>query len=130
LPLTLNRGTANARPFAETLSPADAAANKRAGERLTGHWNATLKDGTDDYQLALNIKTNSTGGAEGTLDSPDFKLKGIPLSGITYKDGKVHFDAHGLGVTYDGVSFNQSTSVTGQWHQAGHTLPLNFNKSK
>ena len=129
IPLTLTRGAANARPVAESFSPADLAANKRAAEKLSGYWSATLKDGPDQYQLALNIKTNSVGGAEGALDSPDFGLKGAPVSAITYKDGKVHFEARGLGATYDGVSFNDTTTVTGQWHQASHTLPLTFTKS-
>jgi hypothetical protein len=127
IPLILNRGAP--RPLAESLSPADLAANKRAGEKLFGQWSATLKDGADEYHLAVNIKTNATGAAEGTLDSPDFSLKGAPLNGITYKDGKIHFEARGLAASYDGVSFNNTTTVTGQWHQTSHTLPLTFTKS-
>ncbi len=128
LPLTLVRGAA-LQPATEPLSAADVAASKHAAEKLAGAWNATLKTGADQYQLALNIKTNRDGTAAGTLDSPDFGLRDAPLSRITYKDGKVHFEALGLGASYDGVSFNNTTSVTGQWHQAGQTLPLSFTKT-
>ena len=63
------------------------------------------------------------------MASPEQSLKDIPLSTITYKDGRAHFEARGLAASYDGVSFNQSTSMTGMWHQAGQTLPLNFRKT-
>jgi hypothetical protein len=127
LPLNLTRGeppSAN-----DSLSPADVAASKHAAEKLGGAWKATLKAGADQFRLALNIKTNRDGTAGGILDSLDQELTGIPMSGITYKDGKVHFDVRGMGAFYDGSSFNNSTSVTGQWHQAGQTLPLSFTKT-
>ena len=127
LPLTLARGTVRA--ATEPLSPADLAASKVAAEKLAGGWNATLKSGADQFRLVLNVKTNTDGTAGGTLDSLDQELHGIPLSVITYKDGKVHFEARGLGASYDGISFNNSTSVTGQWHQASQTLPLSFTKT-
>src|SRR5262249_54865291 len=116
-------------PDAESLSPADAAASKVAAEKLAGAWNAVLKAGADQFRLALTIKSNRDGTAGGMLDSLDQGLREIPLNRITYKDGKVHFEAHGMGAYYDGSSFNNSTSVTGQWHQAGQTLPLSFTKT-
>jgi hypothetical protein len=113
----------------ESLSVADAAASKQAADKLGGAWNATLKTGADQFRLALDIKTNRDGTATATLDSLDQGLTGIPLNTITYKDGKIHFEARGMGAYYDGISFNNSTSVTGQWHQAGQTLPLSFTKT-
>jgi hypothetical protein len=125
-PLNLIRGIVP--PDAEPLSAADAAASKVAAEKLAGAWSAVLKAGADQFRLALTIKTNRDGTAGGALDSLDQGLSEIPLSRITYKDGKIHFDARGMGAYYDGTSFNNSTSVTGQWHQAGQTLPLSFVK--
>jgi hypothetical protein len=69
------------------------------------------------------------GAASGTLDSPEFGLRQIPLSGISYKDGSVRFEARGLTAFFEGASFNNSTSLTGQWHQANQVLPLSFSKS-
>jgi len=127
LPLNLTRGAGAS--LDESLSPADRAGSKYAAEKLGGGWNATLKAGADQFRLVLNIKTNRDGTAGGTLDSLDQGLTAIPLNAITFKEGKVHFEARGMGAAYDGVSFNNSSSVTGQWHQAGQTLPLSFSKS-
>ncbi len=128
LPLTLARGAAGV-SVNEALSPADAAASRKAAEKLGGEWSGMLKAEGNEFRLVLNIKTNSDGTAAATLDSLAQNLHGAPLSPISYKDGKVHFEARGLTASYDGVSFNNSTTVTGQWHQAGQTLPLNFNKT-
>jgi hypothetical protein len=126
-PLNLARGIASAP--AESLSPADLAANKVAAEKLSGAWSGVLKAGTDQFRLALTVQTNRDGTAAGTLDSLDQGLTQIPLNALTYKVGKVHFEARGMGAYYDGTSFNNSTSITGIWHQAGQNLPMIFTKS-
>lgn len=130
LPLTLERtkGPVSA-SGTESLSPENLAASKAAAQRLGGNWTGTLISGPAQIPLTMSIGTNGEGVATGTMASPEQGLKDIPLSTITYKDGQTHFEARGLAATYDGVSFNQSTSMTGQWHQAGQTLQLNFRKT-
>lgn len=127
-PLTLVRADTS-RLAANVIPPKDVAASKRAGEKLYGNWSGILKTGGEEFRLALNIRTNRDGTAGGSLDSLDQGLTGIPLRDILYIDGNVHFDAPGLTAAYDGVSFNNSTTVTGQWKQAGQTLPLKFIKT-
>jgi len=129
LPLTLARADA-AHVTSEVIPPRIVPASKEAGEKLSGRWSGILKSEGQEFRLGLNIFTNRDGTAAGTLDSLDQGLNGIPLSGITYKDGNVHFDARGMTAAYDGVSFNNSTTVTGQWKQAGQVLPLKFLKEK
>ena len=129
VPLKLNRGKPGADATAEELSPAELAASKKAAEKLRGEWSGLLTSPDAKYRLTLNITTNSVGAATGTMDSPDFGLRQIPLSGISYKDGSVRFEARGLTAFYEGASFNNSTSLTGQWHQAGQVLPLTFRKA-
>jgi hypothetical protein len=129
LPLTLVRADA-ARAAVDPIPAKDLAASKRAGEKLSGKWNGILKSSGQEFRLGLNIFTNHDGTATGTLDSEDQGLSGIPLSGIVYKDGNVHFDVLGMTAGYDGVSFNNSSTVTGQWKQAGQVLPLKFMKSR
>jgi hypothetical protein len=131
LPLTLEKtkGQITASD-SEPLSPADLAASKVAAQKLGGNWNGTLISGAAQISLSLSISTNKEGAATGTMASPEQGLKDIPISSITYStNGQTHFAARGLGATYDGVSFNSTTSMTGQWHQAGQNLPLNFRKS-
>ncbi len=129
VPLKLNRGKPGEDASLEQLSPAELSASKKAAEKLKGQWSGTLTSPDAKYQLLLNISTNSIGAAAGTMDSPEFGLRQIPLSGISYKDGSVRFEAHGLTAFYEGVSFNNSTTLTGQWHQAGQVLPLTFRKA-
>ena len=129
LPLTLTKTEGPISTFdSEPLSPADLAASKAAAQRLGGNWNGTLASGDTKIPLSLSISTNKEGAATGILASPEQGLKDIPVSTITYNTGKIHFAARGLAATYDGVSFNTNAFMTGQWHQAGQTLPLNFRK--
>jgi hypothetical protein len=129
IPLMLTRGKPGEDLTLEQLSPAELAASKKAAEKLRGDWSGTLASPDAKYRLLLKITTNSMGAASGTLDSPEFGLRQIPLSGISYKDGSVRFEARGLTAFFEGASFNNSTSLTGQWHQANQVLPLSFSKS-
>jgi hypothetical protein len=100
-----------------------------AAQKLGGNWNGMLISGAAQIPLSLSISTNKEGAATGTMASPDQGLKDIPISTITYNTGKIHFAARGLGATYDADSFSSNTFMTGQWHQAGQSLPLSFRKS-
>ena len=129
-PLTLERARTNTMVDPpETLSAPDLAANKVAAERLNGTWNGTVKNEAMTLRLELKIQKTPEGTARSTLDVPDQGLSGIPLKALTYKDGKVRFEAPGLGAYFEGVSFSGNTFVTGQWHQASEILPLSFRKS-
>ncbi|HVV00293.1 MAG TPA: hypothetical protein VHH88_02955 [Verrucomicrobiae bacterium] len=128
-PLTFERAPANEPENAENLSPSDLAASKQAARHLGGQWSGEITAGKASVPMNLNVKTNGQGAAVGTLDSPGHGLEGIPLRRFTYKDGKIHFEAPGLGAAYDGVSFNDNTSITGQWHQAEQALRLDFRKA-
>jgi hypothetical protein len=127
-PLTLERGSATESFGAEAVPAADLPASKQAAQKLSGKWLGAINAQGASIPINLTISKNAQGAAAGTLDSPDQGLKGIPLSGLKYQDGKFHFEAHGLGAYYDGVSFNDNSSITGQWHQADQILPINFKK--
>jgi hypothetical protein len=127
-PLTLERGSATAAFGAEAIPAADLPASKQAAQKLAGRWVGTISAQGAVIPVGLTISKNPQGAATGTLDSPEQGLNGVPLSAVKYQDGKLHFEAHGLGAYYDGVSFNDNRSVTGQWHQADQILPLSFKK--
>ena len=130
LPLALERtqGT-NVAAEPEQLSPADLAASKRAAQKLTGIWNGTLTAGAANLRLKVTIRKTSTGAATGTVESVDQGAKDIPLSGITCKEDAVHFEARGIGAFYDGTLSPGEAVITGQWHQSGQSLPLEFKKA-
>jgi hypothetical protein len=130
LPLTLERtqGTAAAAE-PEKLSPADLAANKQAAQKLTGVWNGTLAAGAANLRLKVTIIKTSTGAASGSLESVDQGAKDIPLSAITCKEGAVRFEVRGIRASYDGTLSPAGVVLTGQWHQSGQSMPLEFKKA-
>ena len=113
----------------EKLSPADLAASKQAAQKLTGVWNGTLAAGATSFRLKVKIAKTAAGAATGTIESVDQGAKDIPLSGITCKEGAVHFEARGIGAFYDGTLSPAGVVLTGQWHQSGQSLPLEFKKA-
>ena len=130
MPLTLERhqGTvAAAQP--EKLSPEDLAANKQAAQKVAGVWNGTLAAGAANFRLKVKIAKTTAGTATGTIQSLDQGAKDIPLSGITCKDGVIHFEARGIGASYDGTLSPAGVMLSGDWHQSGQSLPLEFKKS-
>jgi hypothetical protein len=130
LPLTLERHEgALAAAALEKLSPADLAASKQAAQKLTGVWNGTLAAGVTGLRLKVKITKTSAGAATGTIESVDQGAKDIPLSAITCKEGAVHFEARGIGAHYDGALSPAGVILTGQWHQSGQSMPLEFKKA-
>ena len=130
LPLTLERREGTVEVAApEKLSPADLAASKQAAQKLTGVWNGTLAAGGADLRLKVTITKTSAGAATGTLESVDQGAKDIPLSAITCKEDAVHFEARGIGAHYDGTLSPAGVILTGQWHQSGQAMPLEFKKA-
>ena len=130
LPLTLERSqgtSAAAEP--ENLSPADLAASKLAAQKLTGVWNGTLAAGATNLRLKVTITKTSSGAATGTFESVDQGAKDIPLSAITCKEGAIHFEARGIRAFYDGTLSPAGVVLTGQWHQSGQSMPLEFKKA-
>jgi hypothetical protein len=130
LPLTLERHEGTVEVAApEKLSPADLAASKQAAQKLTGVWNGTLAVGAAGLRLKVKITKTSAGAATGTIESVDQGAKDIPLSAITCKEGAVHFEARGIGAHYDGTLSPAGVILTGQWHQSGQAMPLEFKKA-
>ena len=130
LPLTLERHQGAVRAAEpEKLSPADLAASKQAAQKLAGVWNGTLAAGAASLRLKVRIAKTAAGTATGTLESVDQGAKDIPLSAITCKEGAVHFEARGVGAHYDGTLSPAGVMLTGQWHQSGQAMPLEFKKA-
>jgi len=130
LPLTLERREGAIETAApENLSPEQLAASKKAAQKLAGLWNGTLQAGGTGLRLKVRITKAPTGAATGTIESVDQGAKDIPLSGITCKDGAVHFEARGIGAFYDATLSPAGVILTGQWHQSGQSMPLELKKS-
>ena len=130
LPLTLVKGLGTSASIeAEKLSPADLAANQQAALKIDGTWSGVLNTGTANLRLRLNISKSPAGTAIGTMDSLDQNANGIPLSAITLKAGKVHFEAKGIGGVYEGTLAADGSTLSGEWQQGGGSMPLEFKKA-
>jgi len=51
------------------------------------------------------------------------------LSVITLKEGKVRFEARGIGGVYEGTMNTGSSTLTGHWQQESQPLPLDLKKA-
>ena len=129
LPLSLEKGGTNLSSDTQKLSPDDLAANKQAATKAAGTWNGTLSTGTDDLRLRVNVVKTASGGATGTMDSLDQGANGIPISAITLKEGKLRFEARGIGGVYEGTLSTNGATLKGEWQQGGASLPLDFTKA-
>jgi hypothetical protein len=129
LPLTLEQGTGSALMPTEKLPAADEAANQLAAQKIAGIWNGTLAAGGANLRLRVHIAKTSTGAATGTLDSLDQGANGIPLTAVTLRDGKVHFEARGIGGLYEGSLDATGEVLAGQWKQGGQTFPLDLTRA-
>jgi hypothetical protein len=130
LPLTLERGQgADSTSEAEKLSPSDIEGSRQAAQKVAGTWNGTLAVGAASLRLRLNISKTADGAATGTMDSLDQGANAIPMSTITHKEGKVRFEVRGIGGVYDGTLAADGSALSGQWHQGGQTMPLDFRKA-
>jgi hypothetical protein len=131
LPLNLTKSTGgDTISAAEILSPADLAANKEAAQKVAGIWNGTLAAGGSGLRLRVNITKTTAGSATGTMDSLDQGANGIPISAITLKEGKVRFEARGIGGVYEGTLAADGSALSGQWQQRGQSLPLDLQKAR
>jgi hypothetical protein len=122
-------GTNGAASGLEMLSPADLTANKEAAVPLAGTWNGSLPSKPADLRLTLKFVKTAAGAATGTLDSPDQRSLGLALSAITLKNGTVRFEAYGTGASFQGALDPDGTTLSGQWHQGGQFLPVDFKKA-
>jgi hypothetical protein len=131
LPLKLVKGSgADTASSVEFLSPADLAASREAAQMVAGTWNGALATGGGSLRLRVNITKTAAGIATGTMDSLDQGANGIPISAITLKEGKVRFEVRGIGGVYEGTLATHGSTLSGQWQQGGHSLPLDLQKAK
>jgi hypothetical protein len=113
---------------AENLSPEDLAASKQAAQKVIGTWNGKLAEAGANLRLVLKFTKAPSGATTGTMDSLDQGAKDIPLTVITLKENKLHFEAHGIGGDYEGTLTADGAALSGEWHQGGQAIPLNFKK--
>jgi uncharacterized protein len=113
-------------PRAVTKTPA----NSGEVQVLEGVWEGALDINGTPLHLRLNFTKNADGSIAGTLDSPDQKVTGLRIDGISRTADSVTIDVKTIGGSYQGTLSNDASTLTGTWTQMGNGLPLTLQRKK
>ncbi len=94
------------------------------GQDITGKWNGLLKE--MGLRLSLNISKTDTGYSS-TLDSPDQRAFGIPVTTTSFKDSLLKITITDLGIAYSGELVD--TLFKGTFTQGGFKVPLELSRA-
>lgn len=93
-----------------------------------GDWTGALEVGPTKLRVALHLSLGQDGIWQGTLDSLDQGARGLKLSGIQWKDGRLTFALTGANARFEGT-LEGGQRLVGQWTQ-GTTTPLTFTRGQ
>ncbi len=95
---------------------------------ITGTWNGILK--VQGMQLGLVFHINKTEkGFSSTMDSPDQKAFGIPVTTTNFENSKLTIAIANARIEYEGV-LGADGNINGTFKQSGQSFPMNFSKGK
>ena len=104
-----------------------AAQTPQAQPSAEGVWQGSLEAGGIKLRLVIKLSRKPDGKWTGTLDSLDQGANDIPMSLVTFQDGKLHIEMKTIGATYDATLTADGNELHGQFNQ-GAALPLDFNR--
>lgn len=122
-PLQLKHQAAQAAPAAPAQSAAPAIQATVAGD-----WEGVLDTGVSQLHLVLHLTAGTDGTLKATLDSVDQGAKGIPVSSIMLKNGKLNMTVDAVQGTYEGTVNTDANGIDGTWSQ-GAPMTLNFKRA-
>lgn len=93
---------------------------------ITGTWNGILKVQGTQLRLVFNISKSDTGFSS-TMDSPDQKAKGIPITTTTFENSTLKLAIPMASISYEGVLGSEG-NIAGTFKQGALTIPLNLSK--
>ncbi|MFD2941240.1 hypothetical protein [Flavobacterium notoginsengisoli] len=102
------------------------AALNMSAQDIKGDWKGVLKVPGAELNLVLHI-TKSENKLTATLDSPDQKALGIPVTSTTFENSTLKFTVDNLTIEYEGV-LDKNQTITGTFKQMGQALPLVFKR--
>lgn len=96
------------------------------GQEIIGQWNGLLK--VPNGQLRVVFHVNKTeNGYNGTMDSPDQKVTGIPLEKVAFENLILKLEIPSAQISYEGT-LNKDNIVVGKFTQGGQSLELDLSK--
>ncbi len=97
-------------------------------QKIIGEWKGNIKVGAIELPIVFHFNKSPDGKLDGKWDSPKQNAMGLPYSDINADADSVHIRIKMIDGSYEG-KFVNNDSITGTWTQAGHQLPLNFERS-
>ncbi len=108
------------------MAEIDRVAGQAGGREMEGIYQGTLETTSRKLRLVLKITVSSDGNLTATLDSPDQRLKNLPLEGVIAQDQVLRFEFRAGQARYRGQISTDGNSIEGEWSQAGQSRPLHF----
>lgn len=97
-------------------------------QNITGQWNGALKVMGIQMRLIFNINKTDSGYAA-TMDSPDQKVKGIPVTETSFDNAILKLAVKNAGIEYEGT-LNKGNQITGTFKQMGQSFPMNLSREE
>jgi hypothetical protein len=115
--------TAPTKPPAATSATSD-----EATTMLLGDWLGTLDtgEGAAKLRLVLHLGKNPDGTLNGSIDSLDENVKGIPVDKPTFADGTLGLNLPTIGVHCEATLAPNRVELKGTWYKRDATFPLEF----
>jgi uncharacterized protein len=118
-------------PAALAEAPKTAPAKPPAATTIVlGDWFGTLNTGEGDAQLrlVLHLGKNPDGTLNGSLDSLDENVKGIPVDQPTFADGVLGLNLPTIGVHCEASLAPNGVELKGTWYKRDASFPLELKK--
>jgi len=116
---------------AATKPPAaTSATSDEATTVLLGDWLGTLDTGADaaKLRLVLHLGKNPDGTLNGSLDSPDEKVKAIPVDKPNFAGGILGLNLRTIGVHCELTLAPNRVELKGTWYKGEASFPVEFKK--
>ncbi|MGD0871410.1 MAG: alpha/beta fold hydrolase [Bryobacteraceae bacterium] len=94
---------------------------------IVGDWQGLISAGGRQVHLIVHIIRDKGGALQGTLDSVEQGVMGLPLSVVAFQDSKLTFRMDAANIRYEGIVNAAGTEIPGTWTQ-GQTAPLDFKR--
>lgn len=102
-------------------------AQQQAPSTVEGFWQGALSAGVFKLRLVMKFSRKADGNLTGTLDSLDQGVNDIPMSVVTFQDGKLHVEMKSIGAMYDATLTADGNELHGDFNQ-GAKIPLDMKR--
>ncbi len=99
-----------------------------SNDKLKGTWLGKLELPGQELRIVFNIKESKSGNLFATMKSPDQSPRAIPVDTVIYNNGNINLNVKIIHVYFEGKFSSDNLTITGNWHQGGHSLPLVLKK--